>query len=434
MIRRRIQNRIAYIAVTFAAAAPLCLLHAQRLPYRIDSRSKTVLRGSRNPHIDGLASEGPVDDTMRIHGMTFRFHPAPAQSAELESLLQEQQDPSSPRYHDWLTPQQYGERFGLNSSDMTKVAEWIASQGFQIDFTANSRTHISFSGTAAQVREAFGTELHRYRENGKTHFANTREIMIPAQLEPLVSRLSGLDDFPVENSPRLEPQVAYQDGSHAITPGDLAVIYNITPLFKKGINGAGQRIAVAGRTAFNMQDVRDFRNFAGLPPSDPKIVLYPGSKDPGYTDDIGEALLDLEYAGAAAPGATIIYVYGTDIGLAVQYAIDQNLAPILSFSYAACERRSQDFGAWYRNVAQQAAAQGITWVACTGDTGAAGCELQYKDSVGISGVSAKLPATVPEVTGGRRDDIRRRRGQVLVLDHARRRHVGAVLHSRGRLE
>src|SRR5437016_6300209 len=98
MMKRQIQHRIAYFVLTFAAAAPSCLLHAQRLPTRIDSRSKTVLRGSRNPHIDGLASEGAVDDTMRIHGMTFRFQPTPAQSAELERLLEEQQDPSSPLY------------------------------------------------------------------------------------------------------------------------------------------------------------------------------------------------------------------------------------------------------------------------------------------------------------------------------------------------
>ena len=192
--------------------------------------------------------------------------------------------------------------------------------------------------------------------------------------------------------------MTYEDGSHAITPGDLAVIYNITPLLKKGINGAGQRVAVAGRSAFNLQDVRDFRFLAGLTASDPKMVLMPGSMDPGYTNDIGEALLDVEYAGAAAPGATIIYVYGTAVELAAQYAIDQNLAPVLSFSFAACERKSQNFWPWWRNLAQQAAAQGITFVACTGDTGAAGCELQSRDSSGISGLSAKLPASAPEVT------------------------------------
>ena len=108
-MKRQILHRIAYFAVTFAATQ-LCLLDAQRLPNRIDSRSKTILRGSRNPHIDRLVSEGPVDDTMRIHGMTFRFQPTAAQSAELERLLEDQQNPASALYHAWLTPDQYAER------------------------------------------------------------------------------------------------------------------------------------------------------------------------------------------------------------------------------------------------------------------------------------------------------------------------------------
>ena len=267
-----------------------------------------------------------------------------------------------------------------------------------MDFAANSRTHIAFSGTAAQVRQAFGTELHRYQINGRKHFANTQEISIPAQLEPLVYSLAGLDDFPPVNKLPLRPQISSGDGTHAITPGDLAVIYNLAPLFKKGITGAGQKIAVAGESALNLQDIRDFRALAGLPPSEPKVVLIPGSADPGFTDAEGEALLDVEYAGGGAPGATIVYVYAKGVISALQYAVEQNLAPILSLSFGICEIDSQSGWRWYRNVAQQAVAQGITWVASTGDTGAAACENQMRDQIGISGVAVNTPASVPEVT------------------------------------
>src|SRR5215831_5734778 len=177
----RWKTRTALIALTFAIAAP-CLLHAQRLSGRIDARAKTILRGSRNPRIDKLTSGGPVEDTMRVSGMSFRFRPTEAQSAELEQLLEDQQNPNSPIYHAWLTPEEYGERFGLNQDDLEKVTDWIVSQGFQVDFVAKSRTYISFSGTAAQVRAAFGTEMHRYQISGRTHFANTQEISLPAQL------------------------------------------------------------------------------------------------------------------------------------------------------------------------------------------------------------------------------------------------------------
>jgi subtilase family serine protease len=290
----RSKIRIAFIALTITTVAPLYLLQAQRLPGRIDARARTVLRGSRNPRIDKLTSGGPVEDTMRVDGMSFRFRPTELQSAELEQLLEDQQNPNSPLYHAWLTPEEYGERFGLSRDDFAKVTDWVVSQGFQVAFAAKSRTHLSFSGTAAQVRQSFGTEVHRYQVNGRQHYANTQDISIPAQLEPLVYSLSGLDDFPQMNKVPLRPHASSGDGAHAITPGDLAVIYNLAPLFKKGITGAGQKIAVAGESALNLQDIRDFRALAGLPPSEPKVVLIPGSADPGFNDSHGEALLDVE--------------------------------------------------------------------------------------------------------------------------------------------
>jgi len=389
---------IAFIAITFITAAPPYLLQAQRLSGRIEARAKAILRGSRNPRIDKVTSSGPVEDTMSVSGMSFRFRPTERQSAELERLLEDQQDPNSPLYHAWLTPEEYGERFGLSQEDFDKVADWVASQGFQVDFAAKSRTHITFSGTAAQVRKAFGTDLHHYQINGRTHYANTQEISIPAQLEPLVYSLIGLDDFPNVNKLPLRPQVSSGDGSHAITPGDLAVIYNLAPLFKKGITGTGQRIAVAGESAINLQDIRDFRMLAGLPSSEPKVLLIPGSADPGFNDSEGEALLDVEYAGGGAPGATIVYVYAKGVIQALQYAVEQNVAPVLSLSFGICEIDRQSGWSWYKNLAQQAVAQGITWVASTGDTGAAACENQNKDQIGISGVAINTPASVPEVT------------------------------------
>jgi hypothetical protein len=373
------------------------VLEAQRLPDGFGGRGRSVLRGSRNPRIDTLVSEGRVDDAMRIPGMTFRFRPTHAQSTELEQLLGDLQDPASQLYHVWLTPEEYGRRFGLAEDDIKKVGDWIESQGFRIDSAAMSRTYISFTGTAGQVRTTFGTELHRYSLHGKPHFANVREIMIPAELEPLVYSLEGLDDFTDERTVRPEPRVNSTNGSHAVTPGDLAVIYDVAPLYQKGITGAGQKIVVTGQSSFNPQDVRDFRSAAGLSPNEPKVLLMPGSADPGFTGAVSEALLDIEYAGGAAPDASIVYVYGTNANLAAQYATDQNLAPIISHSFGKCEQREPAW-AWFRNLAQQAAAQGITWVAASGDTGPANCESQMTDSAGVSGLSVSVPASVPEVT------------------------------------
>ena len=247
------------------------------------------------------------------------------------------------------------------------------------------------------MRRAFDTDLHRYRVGGQERFANVRDAAVPAQIEPLVYTLKGLDDLQQEPRLRDKPRINGDDGSHAVTPGDLAVIYNLAPLWKKGFNGAGQRIVVTGQSAFNLQDVRDFRDAAGLPPSEPKVILMPGSRDPGFSNSLSEALLDVQYAGGGAPGASILYVYGTNATLAAQYAVDQNLAPVISESFGECEKSDRNW-LWHRNVAQQAAAQGITWVVSSGDTGPAGCESQLRDSAGASGISMNLPASVPEVT------------------------------------
>jgi subtilase family serine protease len=166
-----------------------------------------VLRGSRTPRVDKLSSDGPVADTMRIRGITFRFRPTPRQQSELEQLLGDQQNPASPHFHEWLTPEEYADRFGLGSEDLGKVADWITSQGFQIDAAARSRTYLTFSGTAAQVRDTFATELHRYHAEGKTHFANIREAALPAELEPLILSLQGLDDFTPQPAVRVKRQL-----------------------------------------------------------------------------------------------------------------------------------------------------------------------------------------------------------------------------------
>jgi len=364
----------------------------ERISGWIDNRYKTRLRGSRSPSIEGLAGEGPVEDSMRVSGMSFRFQPTAEQQADLERLLDDQQDASSPRYHQWLTPEEYGERFGLGASDFARVSDWLVAQGFQIDHTAKSRTYISFSGTAAQVRGAFDAQLHHFRVDGKRHFAIIGEVEIPAQLEPLILGIRGLDDFQ-DKHPRPVSRAFTGAGAHAVTPGDLAVIYNIAPIYQQGFNGAGQTILVTGQSLINLNDVRAFRSTAGLPPSDPKL-LYLGT-DVGFTDSLSEGTLDVEYAGAGAPGASIIYLYGYSSNAAAEFAIDQNLAPIISHSYGKCEKLEPAW-LWFRNLAQQAAAQGITWVASSGDEGVAACD--WRSVSATNGVSVNLPASVPEVT------------------------------------
>jgi subtilase family serine protease len=335
---------------------------------------------------------------MSVPGITLHFRPTAHQSAELDQLLADQQDPSSPRYHAWLTPEEFGRRFGLSANDFARVRDWIESQGFRIQRAAQSRTWITFSGTAGQVRSTFETDLHRLREQGRTGFANVMDVSLPVDLAPMVSAISGLDGFRTAGGPRrraLETSLG-----KALAPADLATIYNLNPIYARGITGAGQKIVVIGSSAFQLSDVQSFRKEFGLPKNDPQVILVPGSQDPGVGDELLEALADVQWAGASAPEATILYVYSEWHFESVLYAIDRNLAPVITDSYGGCEDGSfaeSGIATAVRAAAQQANAQGITWVGVTGDSGPSGCEPHQVAPVGLSfGVWA--PASIPEVT------------------------------------
>jgi uncharacterized protein (TIGR03437 family) len=399
-----VRNRANIVAI--ATWITVCQIAStqpiDRLIAPIKSHRMVTLQGSRNPRIEKLLDDGPLEETRPVRGLSFRFKTTPTQSAALEQLLEDQQNPSSPLYHAWLTPEEYGERFGLSSNDLSKVTTWLESQGFQIDSTARSRTWIVFSGTAGQVRDTFRTELHRYTGAGKLNIANAVEAQIPADLEPLIYTIRGLDDFQSRSASRPKPLLNTSVG-HALIPGDLAVIYNINPLYQKGIDGTGQKIMVVGQSGIRLSDIQSFRSQFGLPKNDPRVVLAPGYGDPGVTEeDAAEAALDVEYAGGMAPKASIIFVYSPHIELSEEYAVDQNYAPVISDSYSICEKtvaahpgKTEE----YRSVAQQAIAQGITWVNDSHDAGPAGCELQLVDAAGVSGMSVNVPASIPEVTG-----------------------------------
>jgi subtilase family serine protease len=198
----------------------------------------------------------------------------------------------------------------------------------------------------------------------------------------------------------LEPGFNYGSG-HFLAPDDVAVIYDLNPLYGGGFDGTGLRIVIPGQSRVDLTDINSFRSVFHLSPNTPQTVL--AGADPGTVPDaLGEADLDLEWAGAVARGATLIYVYSTDVVVATQCAINQNLAPIISWSYGSCEvQNSPGARQFFRSLAQQAAAQGITWVASSGDSGPADCDAHGDPShpIATQGISASLPASVPEVTG-----------------------------------
>jgi uncharacterized protein (TIGR03437 family) len=394
--RRRL--RLAFLlSLSSSVAQPHDRLHGA-----LENRQHVALNGVRNPRISRLSDEGAVPSTDRIQGMSLRFKPSAKQQAALEQLLEEQQNPASPQYHSWLSPEEFADRFGLSANDYTRVSDWLTSQGFQIDSAARSRTHITFSGTAGHARRAFGADIHRFHVDGRPRYATVTEAHVPTELAPLIYTLRGLDDLPSESRGQVRPAINRQDASHALGPGDLWTIYNIKPLLDKGYDGTGQKIVVAGKSALRLADLRAFRDLFGLPQNDPRVILVPGFPDPGENEEFLEVTSDVELVGSIARKASITYVYAPNVYAAAEYAIDQNIAPVLSFSFGGCEKDAASQMALVqstRAIAQQANAQGITWVASSGDTGVAGCESQRADYTGLSGISTLHPVSFPEVTG-----------------------------------
>src|SRR5262245_12802117 len=370
----------------------------------IDDRSRSVVKGQLNPAAQPQLDRGRVDPLLTLSRVTVVFKRIDEQQANLDTFLKEQQDPSSRNYQLWLAPEEFADSFGLSPADLEKVVSWLQSRGFTIDEIARSRSWIAFSGTVEQVESAFQTEIHHYTVDGIRHYAPSKDPSVPSALGDVVLGLRSLDDF------RLKPRVKTRrsnftsslTGKHFLTPNDVWTIYGIRGLYGAGIDGTGQKIAVMGQTNILLSDIRAFRSNSGLPDNDPAVILVPGSPDPGMdSDDLAEADLDLEWTGAAAPQAQILYVNsGNGVFDSLLYSIDKNLAPVLSISYGACEA---NFSSSDRNllvsVGQQANALGMTIAAAAGDSGATDCDGQYRNrQLARLGLTVDVPASLPYVT------------------------------------
>jgi subtilase family serine protease len=285
-------HRFAFTLLLLGMAGTL-RAQANRITAPIDRARVVPLSGNLRPAILRQNDHGPVNRDFPLPAMTLFFKLSAAQQADLRQLLEDQQNPASPLYHRWLTPEEFGERFGLSPSDSAATANWLRSQGFAVNGIARSRAWIAFSGTTRQVQDAFHTEIHHYLLDGKSHFANAAEPSIPAALADVVSSIHGLDDLSPEP---VEPRMTSSDDMHTLAPDDLATIYDIAPLYQSGIDGSGQTIAVMGGSKFDasgLADVAAFRAQFHLPSNVPQIISATGYPEPGPTDT-GDAHLDIE--------------------------------------------------------------------------------------------------------------------------------------------
>lgn len=383
-----------------------------RITAAIDQTDRVRLHGQVHPLARPQFDVGPAPFDLPMGRITLLLSGTPEQESNLDQLLLDLHDPSSPQFHHWLTPDDFGKQFGSSDQDIAVITAWLQANGFQVNRIARNRRMIEFSGTAGQVHSAFSTEIHRYLVNGEEHFANAQEPAIPAALSGVVSGFVSLHDFkrqsflrlasPVSTANSLEPNSVAQpqfntgSGTHQLTPYDIATIYNIAPLWSQGIDGTGQTIAIVSRSNVGWGDVGAFRNTFHMNSSNISAVF--NGNDPGLVPgDVFEAESDAEWASAVAKNASVKLVISAStasadgIDLSSIYAVDNLVAPVLLVSYGSCEAAG---GAFYGGLWKQAAAEGISVVVSAGDNGSAGCD--DPSAIATHGFAVNALASTPD--------------------------------------
>jgi hypothetical protein len=393
------------------AAAQQSALAALTAPHplvtqAIDESRVKVLKGNTHPLARREFDLGTAPATLPMERMLLVLKRSPEQESALRKLLDDQQDKHSPHYHKWLTPEQFGAQFGPSDADMQTITSWLQSHGFQVG-TTKGRTVLEFSGSASQVQEAFHTPIHKYIVNGEQHWANASDPSIPVALAPAVAGVMTLHNFlskpashfletpvlaQVVKNQRSKRQVTFpgQNGQaavQALEPQDFATIYNINPAYNS-LSGAGVTIGVVARNDLynDGEDILSFLQevgagngfFGGFGPT----IIFNGP-DPGNVGggELAEATLDATWASSLAPNASVDFVVSgttntTDgVDLSESYIIENNLTDIMTESFGSCEYYSTDARLQgISALAEQAAAQGITYFVSSGDNGAEGCD------------------------------------------------------------
>jgi len=383
---------------SFAQSSP-----GQRITRPVSDADVARLPGGVHPHLAQAIDQGRLPANRPLNRMAIFFKPSAAQQSDLDQLLQQQQNPASPNYHKWLTPEQYGARFGMSSSDLTKVSTWLQTHGFRNISVSRSRTSLEFDGNAGQVAAAFHAPIHQFVLNGETHYANSTSPQLPAAFAAAVSGITSLNDF----RPRPRSQAHFTSsvsGSHFLVPGDLGTIYNINSLYNAGLDGTGQAIAVLGQTPLTdpddgtHADVDRFRSLVGLPAGNLQLIK---TGTPKYSlKDVDEANLDIEWSGAIAPKAQVLFVYSDNaLFTSLPYVVNNDLAPVISISYGNCEPAfdASSITVLTQTLAQ-ANAQGQTITAASGDSGAADCD-DPTGGAASKGLAVDVPASTVYVTG-----------------------------------
>jgi subtilase family serine protease len=371
----------------------------------VDEGRRVRLFGNTRPEANSRTDRGPVPDGLPMDHMLMQLRRAPELEREFNQYIDSLTDKSSPNFRHWMTAAEQGEKYGVAEEDVNAITGWLRSHGFTIGHVYPSRMVIDFSGTAAEVREAFGTEIHYLDVNGEQHFANMSDPEIPEALAPAVVGVVSLHNFRPHpmNTPRSQYTFMVQGSTYyALVPADFQTIYNLNPLYTAGTYGQGQTVVVVEDSDTYKNDWSTYRSTFGLSSYGGTLTtVHPNSAgnctDPGTNAADIEADLDAEMVTAIAPGATVEVATCTDTSttfgglIAIQNLVSAGSPPaVISMSYGECEvANGAASNAAFSSAFQSAAAAGVSVFVSAGDAGASACTPLFGiagDPYALSGV------------------------------------------------
>ena len=420
---------LASLFLCSAASIAQSVAPAVRIVSAIDESQRITLTHTVSPFANAANDRGAAPDGMQLDRIQLVLQRSPAQETALRQLVAQMHTPGSASYHQWLTPDQFGAQFGASDQDIATIESWLGSHGFAVSKVNPGKSSLEFSGSVAQMREAFHTQIHKYNVDGQSHYANANDPQIPAALAPVIGGFVSLNNFHPKSYVKKLGEASLNPASHQVSqwtwgnsttgttyilaPADFAVQYDLQPLYNANVNGAGQTIAIINDSNINIDLVNQFRTLFNLPVNPPQVII--DGNDPGVdginnpdgpNGDSVEAYLDVEWSGAVAPNATIDLVVAADTSiesglfLAIEHAVYGDVAPVLSLSFGQCESTLGSTNSFLNSLWEQAAAQGQTVMVSTGDSGSAGCDDNAYYAVNGQAVSGFASTPYNVAVGG----------------------------------
>ncbi|MDE1161463.1 MAG: Ig-like domain repeat protein [Acidobacteriaceae bacterium] len=403
----------ATLGTPFLRAQASSTAHPRLSGNVVDSKLRRPLNGATPLLARQAVDKGSLAASEPLNDMKLVLRRSSDAQAALNSYLDDVQNAASPNFHKWLTPEQFGERFGASDADIAAVSQWLEGNGISISSISKSRTVITFSSTEAQFEHTFGAQMHHYDLHGEARVANSAVPSVPSALSPAIVGIATLGNAtfrPLHTKPTLAKFTANSGWAKSgavkssaqdvqgttpqftsnisganyplVGPADFGLIYGVNTLWNSGVTGTGQSIAIVAESDVAQSDVDAFRKAFGLPATTVSQIVL--GADPGLDASSGaegEAVLDVEWAGAMAPAATVNLLIAesnatqTGILVAAEYAIDHNLSPVMDVSWGACELGLGASGnQYFDDLWSQAAAQGISVMVASGDAGSVGCD------------------------------------------------------------